>query len=42
MDFSFPYEPYGIQKDFMNCVYETIEGNKIGILESPTGTVNSF
>lgn len=40
-DFQFPYNPYPIQQDFMRNLYETIEQRKIGIFESPTGTVRS-
>lgn len=36
-DFPFPFEPYGIQVDFMKHLYEVIENRKIGIFESPTG-----
>ena len=37
-EFAFPFEPYGVQKDFMKNLYDTIEKRKIGIFESPTGT----
>ena len=37
-DFHHPYQPYDIQLQFMNAVYECIDEGKIGILESPTGT----
>ena len=40
-DFPFPFEPYAIQKDFMSHLYQTLEKGKIGIFESPTGTVSS-
>lgn len=34
-----PYQPYDIQVQLMDCVYEMLSKNiKIGILESPTGT----
>ena len=39
--FDFPYEPYDIQTKFMDEMYKTIESSKIGIFESPTGTVNN-
>ena len=39
--FPFPYEkPYSIQLDFMKALYKTLESKKIGIFESPTGTVS--
>ena len=37
--FPFPFQPYPIQEDFMKNLYEALEGGKIGIFESPTGTV---
>ena len=39
-EFPFPFEPYEIQKDFMYHLYQTLEKGKIGIFESPTGTVS--
>lgn len=39
IDFQFPYTPYAIQKEFMAALYETLSAGKIGIFESPTGTV---
>lgn len=42
-DFGFPYEkPYDIQVNFMKALYKTLELSKIGIFESPTGTVNIY
>ena len=38
-EFEFPFPPYEIQKEFMQKLYDTIEHGKIGIFESPTGTV---
>lgn len=38
--FGFPFEPYGIQKDFMKELYNVLDQGKIGIFESPTGTVS--
>ena len=38
-DFHHPYTPYDIQELFMSTVYQTLEDSKVGILESPTGTV---
>ena len=40
--FPFPFTPYSIQEDFMRALYGTIEEGKIGIFESPTGTVGSL
>lgn len=37
--FRFPFEPYPIQLDFMKSLYKCIEQGKLGIFESPTGTV---
>jgi chromosome transmission fidelity protein 1 len=41
-DFHHPYTPYDIQDTFMNTVYEILDNSKVGILESPTGTVSLF
>lgn len=39
-EFAFPYaKPYDIQLNFMKSLYKTLELEKIGIFESPTGTV---
>lgn len=39
--FPFPYEqPYEIQLNFMKALYKTLELRKVGIFESPTGTVS--
>ena len=35
----FPFDPYSIQDEFMQKLYECIDTSKIGIFESPTGTV---
>lgn len=42
IDFHHPYTPYDVQLEFMHAVYSVLEaGNgQVGILESPTGTVN--
>lgn len=40
--FPFPYEPYEIQKNFMQELYSTIENSELGIFESPTGTVSTI
>ncbi len=37
--FRFPFEPYDIQLDFMKNLYTCLEQGKLGIFESPTGTV---
>jgi hypothetical protein len=39
-DFHHPYTPYAIQETFMETVYQLLEEGKVGILESPTGTVS--
>ena len=41
-EFPFPFTPYDIQVEFMKNVYRTLEQGKIGILESPTGTVSNI
>ncbi|PRP77742.1 putative ATP-dependent RNA helicase DDX11-like protein 8 [Planoprotostelium fungivorum] len=41
-DFDFPFQPYEIQRDLMREVYRTIQQNKIGFFESPTGTGKSL
>lgn len=38
-EFPFPFQAYAIQKDFMRELYHTLERGKVGIFESPTGTV---
>ena len=40
-DFHHPYTPYAIQEIFMSTVYQVLEEGKVGILESPTGTVSA-
>jgi hypothetical protein len=40
IDFHHPYTPYDIQETFMSTVYQVLEEGKVGILESPTGTVS--
>ena len=37
--FPFPFPPYDIQEQFMKCLYKAIESGKVGLFESPTGTV---
>ena len=41
-DYGFPFPPYSIQNEFMNSLYDTLSKGKIGIFESPTGTVSLF
>ncbi|KAH5734280.1 hypothetical protein HBI17_203830 [Parastagonospora nodorum] len=41
-NFHHPYEPYDIQNDFMNAVYDCLDAGKVGIFESPTGTGKSL
>jgi chromosome transmission fidelity protein 1 len=41
-DFHHPYEPYDIQRQFMNAVYDCLENSRVGIFESPTGTGKSL
>ena len=41
-DFHHPFQPYPIQVDFMNAVYECIQNCQVGIFESPTGTVSKI
>lgn len=36
-DFNFPFQPYGIQEEFMRELYRVLAEEKIGIFESPTG-----
>jgi chromosome transmission fidelity protein 1 len=39
-DFSFPFTPYEIQTDFMKALFLALDERKLGIFESPTGTVS--
>ena len=41
-DFHHPFQPYDIQQEFMEAVYNCIEEGKVGIFESPTGTGKSL
>jgi len=41
-DFHHPYVPYHVQRQFMSTVYKCLEEGKVGVLESPTGTVSDF
>ena len=38
-EFPFPFRPYDIQREFMRELYTALEEGKIGLFESPTGTV---
>lgn len=38
--FLFPFTPYAIQHNFMTKLYLALENKKLGIFESPTGTVS--
>lgn len=40
--FHHPYEPYSIQLEFMQKLYQCIEHGQVGIFESPTGTGKSL
>lgn len=40
-EFDFPFPPYEIQKKFMEKLYFALEQKKLGIFESPTGTVSN-
>ena len=40
-EFPFAFQPYEIQKAFMRNLYIALERGKVGIFESPTGTVGS-
>lgn len=35
---SFPFEPYDLQKEYMDKVIQCLQNNQNGVLESPTGT----
>lgn len=37
--FPFPYQPYDIQEQFMQALYSALDQGRVGIFESPTGTV---
>lgn len=39
-DFAFPFTPYDIQVKFMTALFLAMEDKRLGIFESPTGTVN--
>lgn len=35
----FPYNPYSIQIDFMNALYQSLNNGGVSMLESPTGKI---
>lgn len=41
-EFDFPFPPYDIQLQFMQKLYFALENRKLGIFESPTGTVGNL
>ncbi|XP_037935516.1 ATP-dependent DNA helicase DDX11 [Teleopsis dalmanni] len=41
-EFDFPYQPYNIQQQLMEALFDVLEHKKIGIFESPTGTGKSL
>ncbi|KYN03917.1 putative ATP-dependent RNA helicase DDX11 [Cyphomyrmex costatus] len=41
-EFPFPFPAYEIQKRFMKNLYDCLEGSKLGLFESPTGTGKSL
>ena len=41
-EFKFPFPPYDIQTQFMRNIFQCLEGGKLGIFESPTGTGKSL
>ena len=40
--FGFPFDPYPIQSQLMNAIYNSAEQGNIAIFESPTGTGKSL
>lgn len=40
-NYGFPYQPYDGQIKYMDALYKALQEGKVGILESPTGTVYS-
>lgn len=39
-DFHHPFTPYDIQLQFMRALYGCLEDGKVGVFESPTGTIH--
>lgn len=40
-DFHHPFQPYNIQYELMDALYDCITEGKVGIFESPTGISSS-
>ncbi|KAB7505816.1 putative ATP-dependent DNA helicase DDX11 [Armadillidium nasatum] len=40
--FSFPFTPYLSQENFMQALFHALEEEKLGIFESPTGTIYQY
>lgn len=38
-EFSFPFSAYSVQVEFMQQLTQVLDEGKVGIFESPTGTV---
>lgn len=38
----FPFEPYGLQKDYMAKVIAALDNKQNAVLESPTGKISAF
>lgn len=41
-DFHHPYQPYDIQYELMDALYDCISEGKVGVFESPTGSSPSY
>lgn len=41
-NFHHPYSPYDIQLQFMQALYDCLEGGKVAVFESPTGEFASI
>lgn len=41
--YGFPFKPYQVQLDLMESIHKMLSSDlKLGLFESPTGTVTSF
>jgi hypothetical protein len=40
VEFPFPHAPYAIQRALMSNIYTAMKKKRVGIFESPTGTVS--